>query len=196
MTEASINRFFESKSMSQDGRILKQLQRGDKDALRLLYEKYSETLKSVAISLVCDIHTAEDCLHDAFVDFAVAAPALRIRSNLRSYLISCVANKARDLLRKNARLSDADPVQVSPAANAEDPTEQLIVDEGARQVFDALGKLPCQQREVFILHVQGDLTFREIAETLGESINTVQSRYRYGMEKLKSLLNSEFENER
>jgi RNA polymerase sigma-70 factor (ECF subfamily) len=196
MTEASINRFFESLAMSQDGRILKRLQRGDKDALRLLYEKYSETLKSVAISLVCDISTAEDCLHDAFVDFAAAVPALRIHGNLRSYLISCVANKARDLLRKNARLSDADPAQVSSAANADDPSEQLIVDEGARQVFDALGKLPCQQREVFVLHVQGDLTFREIADTLGESINTVQSRYRYGMEKLRSLLNSELENER
>jgi RNA polymerase sigma-70 factor (ECF subfamily) len=182
--------------MSQDGHILKQLKRGDKDALRQLYEKYSETLKSVAISLVCDIHTAEDCLHDAFVDFAAAVPALRIHGNLRSYLISCVANKARDLLRKNARLSYADPAQVSPAANVDDPSEQLIVDEGARKVFDALGKLPCQQREVFILHVQGDLTFREIAESVGESINTVQSRYRYGMEKLKSLLNSEFENER
>jgi RNA polymerase sigma-70 factor (ECF subfamily) len=182
--------------MSQDGRILKRLQRGDKDALRLLYEKYAEVMKSVVISLVHDISTAEDCLHEAFVDFAAAVPALRIRSNLRSYLISCVANKARDLLRKKARLSDADPVQVSPAANADDPSEQLIIDEDARQVFNALWKLPREQREVFVLHVQGDLTFREIAETLGESINTVQSRYRYGMEKLKSLLNSEFENER
>ena len=181
--------------MSQDGRILKRLQRGDKDALRLLYEKYSEILKSVAISLVCDISTAEDCLHDAFVDFAAAAPALRIHGNLRSYLISCVANKARDLLRKRSRLSDADPVQVNLPINADDPSKQLIVDEDARQVFDALGKLPCEQREVFVLHVQGDLTFREIAESVGESINTVQSRYRYGMEKLRSLLNTERENE-
>jgi RNA polymerase sigma-70 factor (ECF subfamily) len=181
--------------MSEDRHILKRLQRGDKDALRQLYEKYAVVMKSVVISLVRDISTAEDCLHDAFVDFAAAVPALRIHGNLRSYLISCVANKARDLLRKNARLSDADPVQVSPAANADDPSEQLIVDEDTGKIFDALGKLPCQQREVFVLHVQGDLTFREIAESVGESINTVQSQYRYGIEKLKSLLNSEFENE-
>jgi RNA polymerase sigma-70 factor (ECF subfamily) len=181
--------------MSQDGNILKRLQRGDKDALCQLYEKYAEVMKSVVISLVRDISTAEDCLHEAFVDFAAAVPALRIHSNLRSYLISCVANKARDLLRKNARFSNADLTQLNPSANADDPSEQLIIDEGAGKIFDALGKLPCQQREVFVLHVQGDLTFREIAESLGESINTVQSRYRYGMEKLKSLLNSELENE-
>lgn len=181
--------------MSQDGRILKQLQKGNKDALRQLYEKYSDVMKSVAISLVRDIHSAEDCLHDAFVDFAGSVPSLRIHGNLRSYLISCVANKARDLLRKNAKLSDVDPLQIQPVTDADEPGNQLIADEGARQVFDALAKLPGEQREVFILHVQGDLTFREIAETLGESINTVQSRYRYGMEKLKSLLNSEFENE-
>ena len=89
--------------MSEDKQILKRLQRGDKDALRLLYEKYADTLVSVAVTLVSDVQTAEDCLHDAFVDFATTVPVLRIHGNLRSYLISCVANRARDLLRKKAR---------------------------------------------------------------------------------------------
>jgi RNA polymerase sigma-70 factor (ECF subfamily) len=56
-------------------------------------------------------------------------------------------------------------------------------------------QLPYEQREVFILHVQGDMTFQQIAEQIGASINTVQSRYRYGIEKLRSLLNTECENE-
>jgi len=181
--------------MSQDKRILKQLQKGDKDALRLVYEKYADTLVSVAVSLVSDIHTAEDCLHDAFVDFAAIVPMLRIHGNLRSYLISCVANRARDLLRKRARSANLNLEQLELAANVGDPSSQLITDEGARKVFDALGQLPYEQREVFVLHVQGDMTFREIAELVGASINTVQSRFRYGTEKLRSLLNTEFEYE-
>ena len=181
--------------MSEDRQILKRLQKGDKDALRLLYEKYADILVSVAVTLVHDVQTAEDCLHDAFVDFAAIVPVLRIHGNLRSYLLSCVANRARDLLRKRARSANVDVGLVGLAAKTDEPDRHLITSEGARQVYGALGQLPYEQREVFVLHVQGDLTFREIAELNGDSINTVQSRYRYGMEKLKSLLNTECENE-
>ena len=181
--------------MSEDRHILKRLQKGDKDALRLLYEKYSDTLVSVAVTLVSDVQTAEDCLHDAFVDFAATVPVLRIHGNLRSYLISCVANRARDVLRKKARLSNANPEQLNLAAKADGPDGTLITDEGAKKVYDAIGQLPYEQREVFVLHVQADMTFHQIAETAGVSINTIQSRYRYGMEKLRSLLNTEFEYE-
>jgi RNA polymerase sigma-70 factor, ECF subfamily len=177
--------------MFEDRHIFKQLQKGDKDALRRLYEKYSDTLVSVAVSLVTDIQTAEDCLHDAFVDFATRAPLLRIHGNLRSYLISCVANHARDLLRKKARLSNMDLELLNLAVDTVDVNSTLITSEDAEKVYVALGKLPYEQREVFALHVQADLTFREIAKSVGESINTVQSRYRYGIEKLKSLLNTE-----
>jgi RNA polymerase sigma-70 factor (ECF subfamily) len=181
--------------MSEDGHILKQLQKGDKDALRRLYEKYSETLGAVAVSLLYDLQTAEDCLHDAFVDFATTVPVLRIHSNLRSYLISCVANRARDILRKKARSPNLNVELANPGSTADEPSSRLITDEDARKVYGALGQLPYEQREVFVLHVQADLTFREIAESAGESINTVQSRYRYGLEKLRTLLNTECEYE-
>ncbi len=181
--------------MSEDGRILRQLQRGDKDALRLLYEKYSDTLISVAVTLVSDIHSAEDCLHDAFVDFAATIPVLRIHGNLRSYLISCVANRARDLLRKKARSPNLNVEMANPGSTADEPSARLITDEDARQVYNALGHLPYEQREVFVLHVAADMAFHQIAELVGASINTVQSRYRYGIEKLKSLLNTECEYE-
>ncbi|MGD0552058.1 MAG: RNA polymerase sigma factor [Sedimentisphaerales bacterium] len=181
--------------MSEDRQILKRLQRGDKDALRQLYEKYTDILVSVAVTLVHDVQTAEDCLHDAFIDFAAIVPVLRIHGNLRSYLISCVANRARDLLRKRARSANVDMEQIELASNTNEPSDRLITSEDAKQVFDALVQLPYEQREVFVLHVQGDLTFREIAELNGDSINTVQSRYRYGIEKVRSLLNTECENE-
>jgi RNA polymerase sigma-70 factor (ECF subfamily) len=83
--------------------------------------------------------------------------------------------------------------QLELATNADEPCSQLITSEDARKVFDALGQLPYEQREVFVLHVQAEMTFREIAELVGASINTVQSRFRYGTEKLRSILNTEFE---
>jgi RNA polymerase sigma-70 factor (ECF subfamily) len=52
----------------------------------------------------------------------------------------------------------------------------------------ALEVLPAEQREVIALHLQGDMKFRQIAAMLDLSINTVQSRYRYGMERLLRLV--------
>jgi RNA polymerase sigma-70 factor (ECF subfamily) len=56
---------------------------------------------------------------------------------------------------------------------------------------DALAKIPFEQREVIILHLKGGMRFREIAAAQGVPIGTVQGRYRYGLEKLRSLLNEE-----
>ena len=51
-----------------------------------------------------------------------------------------------------------------------------------------MAKLPAEQREVVSLHIHGQMKFREIAQQLELSINTVQSRYRYGIEKLRTFL--------
>jgi RNA polymerase sigma-70 factor (ECF subfamily) len=58
----------------------------------------------------------------------------------------------------------------------------------------AIGELPYEQREVVLLHHHGGLKFAQIAKSQEVSINTVLGRYRYGMEKLKSRMNSEFSN--
>ena len=60
----------------------------------------------------------------------------------------------------------------------------------------ALGELPGEQREVVVLKIWAGLTFSQIAEALGESANTVASRYRYGLEKLAVLLPPEMRYER
>jgi len=181
--------------MFEDQRLLRGLRAGRKDALRRIYEKYIDDLLKVAISLLSDIQSAEDCLHDVFVDFAGAVDGLMIHSNLKSYLISCVANRARDRLRKETRQSKCQPQQSCSPQISTSPAKQLIDAEESVRVFEALSELPYNQREVFLLHVQGQMRFREIAGLLGVSINSVQSRYRYAIEKLRAILKEENQNE-
>ncbi len=181
--------------MFEDQRLLSRLRAGDKDALRRIYEKYIDDLLRVATSLLSDIQSAEDCLHDVFVDFAGSVDGSMIHSNLKSYLISCVANRARDQLRSKARQSTYQPQQLCSPPISTSPTKRLIAAEESARVFEALAELPYQQREVFVLRIQGQMRFREIAGLLGLSINSVQSRYRFAIEKLRAILNEENQNE-
>ncbi len=59
---------------------------------------------------------------------------------------------------------------------------------GSTALRQAFARLPTEQREVLVLKVFEEMTFKEIAETVGASINTVTSRYRYGIAKLRQTL--------
>ena len=173
--------------MSEDKHLLKLLRQGDSSALHRLYEKYRTDLFTVALSLVHDVHTAEDCLQDVFARLAEGAADMEIRRNLKGYLVSSVANRARDRLRRTTKSLDR-TVSIGCSASAADPVKVLIDREESARLFDILMRLPYYQREVFVLHVQGEMKFREIAELQNVSIKTVQSRYHYGIEKLQTLL--------
>jgi RNA polymerase sigma-70 factor (ECF subfamily) len=173
--------------MSEDKHLLKLLRHGDSRALRRLYEKYRTDLFTVALSLIHDVQTAEDCLQDVFVRLAQGAADMEIHRNLKGYLISSVANRARDRLRQQTKLSDR-AENFGCSADVTDPVKVLIDREQSAQLFNTLMRLPYDQREVFVLHVQASMKFKEIAELQSVSIKTVISRYRYGIEKLQALL--------
>ena len=63
--------------------------------------------------------------------------------------------------------------------------------DSLQQLAEKMQLLPYEQREVIILHLKGEMKFKTIANLQDVSINTVQSRYRYGLEKLRSLFNEE-----
>ncbi len=181
--------------MSEDQLLMKRLRDGDPDALRRVYEKYMDDLLAVAASLLTDVHAAQDCLHDVFVGFAGSAGSLKIRHNLKGYLLTCVVNRARDKLLKKSRQKDCQLDQVDCPVSSIEPDCQLIGSEEVARLFEALSELPSEQREVFVLHAQSDMKFREIADLLGISIGTAQSRYRYAIENLRDILGKENKNE-
>jgi len=173
----------------EDRALLRRLGRGDQDALRLIYQKFKDDLITVAFCLLGDLAAAEDCLHDVFVNFAFRARNLRLRSNLKGYLTTCVANRARDLLRAGVRLVSLDGLeQVLPAKG--NPSQETSDREETARLVRAMLQLPREQREVITMHLYGRLKFRQIAEQFAMSINTVQSRYRYGIDKLRKLLDA------
>ncbi len=169
----------------RDRRLVQRLRRGDIDALQQIYHRYKNDLLTVALSLLGDTQGAEDCVHDVFVHFAEAPADLQADRSLRGYLVRCVANRAKNVLRGRQR--PPEPPTDEPRS-IDCPVRDSMASEESKRVFDALAQLPPEQREVITLHIHGQMRFREIAEQLELSINTVQSRYRYGIEKLRTLL--------
>ncbi|MHC4240122.1 MAG: RNA polymerase sigma factor, partial [Planctomycetota bacterium] len=67
--------------MREDRRLISRLKRGDREALRRLYEKYKDRLLSIAVSLLKEPGTAEDVLHDVFVSFAAGIGRFQLQGS-------------------------------------------------------------------------------------------------------------------
>jgi len=179
--------------MFEDKWLVWKFKHGSSDALRLIYEKYKNDLLALAIALSNDKKSAEDIVHDVFVAFAQSAGKLQLRGSLKSYLSTSVANRVRNLGREKVKLTlDMDGVDIA-AKDSDRPDRLVMSKEQLQQVGRALAGLAYPQREVVILHLQCGLKFKEIADVQGVSVNTIQSRYRYGLNKLRSILDGEVE---
>jgi len=174
----------------EDNILVWKFNRGSKDALRRIYEKYKDDLLGLAITLLRDRSLAEDVVHDVFVSFAGTVGSFSLSGSLKGYLSTCVANRARDRNRlRSPQLTGPDIVETA-GSSLDGPIENAIGIEESGELQDLLARLPYEQREVIVLHLHHEMRFREIAKALGISINTAQSRYRYGLEKLRSIVNS------
>ena len=172
----------------KDRRLVYRLSHADPDALRRIYNQYKNDMLTVAMALLADPDAAEDCVHDVFVHFAGVPADMRATRNLKGYLMRCVANRVKNLIKRQQLQPDRQTDEQNYASEQDCPESKLIVSEESMWVFEAMANLPTEQREVVSLHIHGRMKFREIAEQLDLSINTVQSRYRYGIEKLRTLL--------
>lgn len=177
--------------MFEDKWLIWKLKNGSSDALCRIYKKYKNDMLGLAIALSNNKTVAEDIVHDCFVSFAQSANKLQLRDSLKSYLSTSVANRVRNLGRDKIRPAlDVDEIDIA-GPDSDCPSHLAISKEQVQRINLALSKLPYEQREVIILHFQSGLKFKEIAKSQDISINTVQSRYRYGIDKLRSILDGE-----
>jgi RNA polymerase sigma-70 factor (ECF subfamily) len=178
----------------EDKLLIWKLNRGSKDALCRIYEKYRDDLVRIAAGLLNNVSVAEDVVQDVFLVLVRSAGKCQIRKNLKGYLTTCVANKIRDLGRKKNAPNPVSLDDVEPGASTSKGPDQCVAcAEEFENVYKAMAQLPYEQREAVILHLQGRMRFREIAKLQGTSIKTTLSRYSYGLDKLRSMLNSEVE---
>jgi RNA polymerase sigma-70 factor (ECF subfamily) len=178
--------------MLEDRILVRKFKSGSRDAIQRIYEKYESDLLTLAANLLGEPNAAEDVVQDVFISFVQSADRFRLKGSLKAYLATCVANRARDYLRKKRRQKTVAVNQASQIESDSDGPVQLVANnEQLQHLSDAMTRLPYEQREVIVLHLHGSFKFRQIAKLQNVSIKTAQSRYRYGLDKLRSILNGE-----
>ncbi len=169
-----------------DEELVLAFKRGSYEAFEELYRRYKDKVYFYALSIMKNEALAEEAMQEAFLGFIKNLGTFRPGRNgsFKAYLFSSARNKAIDLKRKNSRetaLGEAGSRLRRPGKNGPGMEEKDFI-------ASALLSLPREQREVVVLKVFEGFTFREISGILNIPGNTAASRYRYGMEKLKRIL--------
>lgn len=152
-----------------------------------LYDRYGEKLYQYLVFRLGSCQDAEDVLQETFCRFARYSVRWKLIRNPRTFVFKSVRNEANRFLkrllerRKNSPMNpELQNAFSSVVKGADEKAESLL--------SEYLSLLSDDQREVIVLKVFEDLTFKEIAEICGCSINTTASRYRYGIARLRSML--------
>ena len=153
------------------------------DRRRFVAAAYAESgprLYRYALMILADRQDAEDVLHQVFAA-VLAKPTFPDLDDCGAYLLASVRNAAYSLLRQRRTARAVAEQILEPVVEECSLAEQAALEQ-------ALRALPPEQREVVHLHVYEGLTFQEVANATGESINTISARYRYALEKMRKKL--------
>ena len=147
-----------------------------------LYDRLGASLYRYALMILADPAGAADVVQQVFVgliqkhDVAIASEERYLRRAVRNECYSTLRRRRRD------SIPDEEPALLEAVASGgAEPEEMLTLERAIRA-------LPPEQREVLHLKVYDGFTFQEIADQMDESINTIASRYRYAIDKLREHL--------
>ncbi len=147
----------------------------DAGQLESFYAENRQGLYSYALSITGSSADAEDAVHNAFGRLLDKG---RLPNDLRPYVFRSVRNAAIDLIRERKRQSES--VFLTPDDGRDG--------ELAAEVIACFDRLSDNEREVLLLKIYEEMSFREIAAMRDNSANTVASWYRRGLEKLRTII--------
>lgn len=188
-----------------DEMLMVRYQRGDRHAFAELVQRHSRPMYNFVLRQLRDANAAEDVTQEVFLRVVQNAAEFKHEARFSTWLYTIGRNLCVDQLRrlshrrhasldgptagaKDKTLGDAIP-DLHPRASAERTTAGTQM---MSSILRAIEALPDDQREVFLMREVANLPFREIAVITGTPENTVKSRMRYALERLRDAL-SDFE---
>ncbi len=185
-----------------DEDLMRQFCAGEAHAFQLLYARHEKPLyryvrRLLGMALVAQ---ADEVFQDTWMKLVDARDSWLARDNasFKTWLYTLAHHRAIDVLRKGGREVSADegwmdddaqaPWQLWPAAIAEQPEQQAFWRKAGQKLLNCLDGLPELQRATFLLHHDDGLSLDEITQVVNAEFETVKSRLRYAISKLRACM--------
>ncbi len=162
--------------------LIERAQRGSREAFTLLVEHYWDRLYRWLYHLTHDRHTAEDVAQESFLKAFANLASFRAGSSFQAWLFRIGHNNLVNIRRAVKKKQQAFPEQLM--ALGAGPAEEVMSREALQVLARAIGRLPQDFRAAFLLRVEEDLSFREIAEVLQTTEETARWRVFKARQKL------------
>ena len=172
----------------EESQLISRAQQGDRGAFTELVRRHYPGVVGVVYRMSGDAGLAEEAAQQAFLQAWLHLPSYQPRRPLRSWLYRIAINAALDALRRAPQVETQDLDSLPMPDPRPDPEQRLEAGERAALVQQAVMSLPPASRAVLVLREYEDLSYREIAETLGIQLGTVMSRLNYARGVLREKL--------
>lgn len=175
-----------------DAALLRRYRRGDAGAFELLYQRHRLGLFRFLHGLCGNTSLAEEIFQDTWLSLIRSQVEQREAVLFKTFLYQIARNRLIDHWRRLGRhqgREDAydEALHAQPDASP-GPDQQWAGGRERLRLQTALQELPDEQREVFLLRAEGNLELHEIADLTQSPAETVKSRLRYAIQKLRRLL--------
>jgi RNA polymerase sigma-70 factor, ECF subfamily len=174
--------------------VIRRAQKGDRPAFALLVEHYWDRLYRWLYHLSHDRHTAEDLTQETFYKALSGLASFKAGTNLQAWLFRIAHNSFLNLRRANRKVRQSFPEDL--AGPGDGPVAEAISREALQHLSRAVERLPRDFRAAFLLRVEEDLSFREIAAVLETTEETARWRVFKARQKLMEVLAPQLDKEK
>jgi len=172
---------------SSDFQILEKLKKGNPTAYKQLFDQYYMPLSIYSLKFCDSFPLAEDIVQDLFIKFWDEKIYLKLENEISPYLFKAVKNNTLKIIKKNNKYQ---------LEEIESQIEKIIVDDidinlielERKKLYQEIDQLPEKRKEVFKAIVLDNLKYKEVAEQLNISVNTVKTHYSRALKQLRSSL--------
>jgi len=152
--------------------------------LERIIDEHQQQLFTFAFFRVGSYEAAQDIVQDVFIRFYENSRRLSAANNVKAYLYKTISNACTDYLRKNAKIQF---IAIENLVNDLVENEEKQCLSEYLRIEEILENLPIDQAEILRLKFIDSLNFVEISDILNVNINTIKSRYKYAINKLRNL---------
>jgi RNA polymerase sigma-70 factor (family 1) len=169
-----------------DINVMKDIAFDNEEYLKQLVDRYYNRLCVVAVQYTDSLEAAEDIVQDVFLRFWQDKKMLRVETNAEGYLFRSVRNAAIDYIRKTGSYIFTD-IEEATFLHDEEIDETDLATQ-YEHLHTVLSQLPAQEYQVLISIVVDNKHYKEVAEEMGISVNTVKTHFARALKYLRNEL--------